>query len=118
MKAKHYKTLKGFLSQTLYGQINYIDFHKGIFYHKKLGWIRFCLKGEEVKRAYRLMASAVYSSGSKVDRLMCYHGENHGILKGITLSLSKNCGLRASYCAGQYYPNEIRTIQGIFRNGN
>lgn len=120
MAKRHYKTLKGLLSQTLYGQINFVDFHWGKFYHKKNGWVHFTLPDEEKERCYKLMASAIYSrnSDSKVYRLKKYHGNAHGILQSIIVKLSEKYGIHSDFCSGQCYTSEISCVQGIFRNGN
>lgn len=114
---RSYKTLKGLLSQTLYGEINFIDFHWRKFYHKKLGWIEFNLPLEERMMAYRMFANAVYSRNaeSKIYLLTRYHGNAHGLLEGLAINLAR---WRGEYSAGQDYPYEIRIVQGIFRNGN
>ena len=120
MAKRHYKTLRGLLSQTLYGQINFVDFHWNKFYHKKNGWVQFTLPDDEKEKGYKLMAGAIYSrnSDSKVYRLQNYRGFAHGILTGIVIKLSNNRGIRADYCACQDYDIDMRCIKGIFRNGN
>lgn len=117
MAKRHYKTLKGLLSQTLYGEINFIDFHWGKFYHKKLGWVHFTLPIEVRVNAYKMFANVVWSrkADEKAYLLNRYKGNAHGILKGLTINLSR---WRGEYGAGQDYPSEIKVIQGIFRNGN
>jgi hypothetical protein len=120
MAKRHYKTLKGLLSQTLYGRIDFVDFHWNKFYHKKNGWMNFTLPDEEMNRCYRLMAAAIYSRSydSKAYLMKNYHGNAHGILTSIIVGLSKKNGLQSDFCAGQDYTSEIRCVQGIFRNGN
>lgn len=120
MATRHYKSLGGLLSRTLYGQINYVDFHWNKFYHKTSGWVHFTLPEGEMERGYRLMAGAVYSRNydSKVSTLENYRGNAHGILESIVLKLSKKHGLCSTFCAGQDYTSELRVVQGIFRNGN
>ena len=119
MKKRNYKTLKGLLSQTLYGQINFNDFHNGRFYHKKNGFTFFTLADDAKEQCYELMASAIWerNSASRVGLMKNYTGYPHGVLKGISVKLGKN-GFRASYCAGQEYTSEIRCVQRIFHNGN
>lgn len=117
MEKRHYKTLRGLLSQTLYGQINFIDFHWGMFYHKKKGHVNFTLDDEDT--FYAAAAAAVYSrpNDEKKARMQKYHGRPHGILNDIMVRLTKK-GVRGEFNAGQEYTSELRCVQGIFRNGD
>lgn len=120
MAKKHYKTLKGLLSQTLYGQINFVDFHWRKVYHKRHGWVHFTLPEQELEKGYLLMAGALYSRSqdSKAELMESYQGNVHGILERIVVRLSKARGIKADFTAGQDYASELRCVQGIFRNGN
>lgn len=110
MRTRKYKTLKGLLSQT--NQLNFNDFHANRFIHKKHGWMMFSLPDEEKDKGYTMLASAIYHNGaSKISRMKRYSGKAFGILNRIFFERGG-----ATYCAGQDYPAEIRTIQGIFRN--
>lgn len=117
MEKRRYKTLKGLLSQTLYGEINFVDFHCGCFYHKKLGYIKFHLPLEERVNGYQMFSNVIWkrNANEKAYLLHRYKGNQHGILKGLTINLSR---WRGEYGAGQDYPREIKIIQGIFREGN
>lgn len=110
MQTRKYKTLKGLLSQTR--QLNFNDFHANRFFHKKHGWMMFSLPDEEKDKGYAMLASAIYRNGaSKTSLMKRYIGKEFGILNRIFFVRGE-----ATYCAGQDYPAEIRTIQGIFRN--
>lgn len=117
MIKKNYQSLKGLLSQTSHGEMNFNEFHRAKFYHKTLGWVKFHLPAEEWEKGYMMFANVVYErcGKSKMWRLQCYRGHAHGILDRLSLNLSRN---RAEYCAGQDYISEMRTIQKIFRDGN
>lgn len=114
---KHYKTLKGLLSQTRIGEINFEEFHWHRFYHKEMGWIDFSLDEKEENIAYKMFADCIYSrrNGEQVYRIKNYNGHQHRILRGLTLNLER---WRGEYTAGQDYVYEMRVIKGIFRNGN
>lgn len=114
---KNYKTLKGLLSQTLHGEINFIDFHWNKFYHKKLGWVHFVLPLEERMMAYKMFANVIWkrSPEEKVYLLTRYKGNAHGILNGLVINLER---WRGEYSAGQDYVYEMNIVRGIFRNGN
>lgn len=115
MKTRNYKTLKGLLSQAWANEINYNDFKKGVFYHKKHGYQGFKLPEEEKMKGFEMMAGVIYSNGkSHVYKLVNYNSRPYGILSRLTI-YNKSYGFRASYTAGQDYPAEIRTIQKIFR---
>ena len=120
MAKRHYKTLKGLLSQTLYGQINFVDFHWNKFYHKKNGWMQFSLTDEEKEKGYTMMAATLWSrsAATKVPLLKNYHGNPHEILQSVIIKHSKKYGIYATFTAGQDYPRELSCVQGIFRNGN
>ena len=117
MITKNYATLKGLLDQTLYGEMNFNEFHRNKFYHKTLGWIKFTLPEDEENKGYEMFANVIYErcGKSKMWRLRSYNGHDHGILNRLSLNLSRN---RAEYCAGQDYESEIRVIQRIFRDEN
>lgn len=116
MAKRNYKTLRGLLSQTLYGQMNFIDFHWNRFYHHKHGWMEFSLPEPEKNKGYRIMAEWIYSKniGEKANLMKSYRGRQHGILKSILLYRSGKGG----FCAGQDYNRDIRVVHGIFRNGD
>lgn len=117
MIKKNYQSLKGLLSQTCYGEMTFNEFHHAKFNHKTLGWIKFSLPEKEWEKGYEMFSKVIYErcGKSKMWRLQCYNGQNHGILNRLTLVLKRN---RAEYCAGQDYPSEMRVIQKIFRDGN
>lgn len=113
MATRKYKTLKGLLSQNG-GQLGYNDFHRNQFYHKTAGWQNFSLPEEEKEKGYIMLASAIYTDGKKMSyRLRNYNGRAAGILNRIFFERN---GKRATYCAGQDYPGEIRFIQKLFRD--
>ena len=115
MKTRNYKTLKGLLSQAWGNEINYNDFKKGVFYHKKHGYQGFKLPEDEKMKGFEMMSNVIYSNGKNhVYKLANYCGRPFGILSRLTI-YNKSYGFRASYTAGQDYPAEIRTIQKIFR---
>lgn len=112
MATRKYKTLRGLLSQTLWGILNFNELKSRSFYHKKHGWMSFSLPEEEIDKVYVQMASVIYANGEKnAYRLKFYRGKPYKIFEGLTINKNK-----ASYCAGQHYPSEIRTIQKIFRD--
>ncbi len=114
---KNYKTLKGLLSQTLHGEINFNDFRSGRVYHKDLGLIQFTLPLEERMMAYRMFANVVWKRGAneKVHLVSHYGGKPHGILNNLVINLER---WRGEYSAGQDYVYEMNIVRGIFRNGN
>ncbi len=104
--------MKGLLSQTLFGSINYIELKKRQFHHKKLGFINFTLSAEEEDKAYSQLASVIYGDGEKfASKLILYKGKLYGILSGLMIT-EKGAG----YAAGQHYPSEIREIKKIFNS--
>lgn len=114
MKKKNYKTLKGLINQALYKRITFNDLKNGVFIHKNAGYMKFNLNENEMKKALLLLSVCVYDKlgNNKVYRLENYTGPRYGILNRLTIG--KN--LRADYCAGQDYIQEMQIIKGIFRN--
>lgn len=112
MATRKYKTLRGLLSQTLWGVLNFNELKSRSFYHKEHGWMSFSLPEEEIDKVYVQMASVIYANGEKYESLLKhYHGKSYKIFNGLCINKKK-----AYYCAGQDYPAEIRTIQKIFRD--
>ena len=112
MATRHYKTLRGLLSQTTCHYLNYLDLKRGRFYHKNAGWVNFTLPSLEIEKAYTAMASVIYANGERnAYRLINYRGKHHGILERLMINKRG-----ATYCSGQDYPSEIKEIQKIFRS--
>lgn len=114
MKTRHYKTLKGLLRQTNYGQLNFIELKTRTFWHKTLGTIHFELDDAERGKLYREMAAVIYSRNVEdgAQRMMLYRGKMYGILERL-----RTGKFGAEYCAGQDYDLEVKTIQKILGKG-
>ena len=119
METRKYKTIEGLLSQCSCKELNFNDFNARTFYHEKSRkWYKFDLPEEEIERAVKLFANAVYSRVTKTqfDNVRYYRGRSCGILKRLTIEKKYyDKKVRGTYCAGQDYDSEIRTIQKILR---
>ena len=119
MKTRKYKTIEGLLSQCSSHEINFNDFLSRQFYHEKSrNWYTFYLPEEEIERAVRLFADVVYSRVTKTqfDNVRYYRGQSFGILQRLTIQKKHyDKTVRGTYCAGQDYDAEIRTIQRMLR---
>lgn len=117
MKTRKYKTLKSLLKQVdkNYG-LNYNSFHCGMFHHKTAGLVKFKLPDDQLTLGYLILTKTVWerNASTRVSLLERYSGYPHGILD--RLRFRTNGKIEAEYVAGQYYPGEIRCVQGIFRN--
>lgn len=109
MKTRKYKTLNGLLRQARGEEISYYDLQCGYFTDKNFHYVKFVLSDDAKREACRKMAKVVWQCGDKTEKLLYYGGRNYGIFRRLTIR--KKYG--ASYCAGQDYPGEIRTIQKI-----
>lgn len=112
MRTFKYKTLRGLLSQSA-TDFTFSDFVSRRFVHKKHGWVAFQLSDEAKDEAAKKWASVVYERAGeqRVAKIRWYLGKNWGIFR--RLAMTRNG--RAYYCAGQDYPSEIKTIQGLIR---
>lgn len=119
MKTRKYKTLKGLLNQCYCHELNFNDFTSRAFYHdKSCRWCKFSLPDEEIKLAVRLFANVVYGrvTINQLNNIKYYKGSRFGILQRLTIQKkSYDKEIRGTYCAGQDYPAEIKTIQKILR---
>lgn len=119
METRKYKTIEGLLKQCYGHELNFNDFTSRSFYHDKSGrWCKFSLPNEEIERAVKLFANVVYSRVTKTqfDNVRYYRGRSCGILKRLTIEKKYyDKEVRGTYCAGQDYDSEIRTIQKILR---
>lgn len=119
METRKYKTIEALLRQCLYHEMNYNEFIARQFYHEKSRkWYKFYLPEEEIERAVKLFANVVYSRVTKTqfDNVRYYCGQSYGILQRLTIQKKHyNKTVRGTYCAGQDYDSEIRTIQKILR---
>ena len=111
MKTKNYKTLKGLVKATFYGIVTFNNLNSGIIYHKGAGWVRFSLAPSELAKAYDLLSCVVYRGAGKAYRLREYRGHEYGIFNRLWIGKDG----RATYCAGQDYTSEIKTIQTLLR---
>lgn len=119
METRKYKTIEGLLSQCWSHEMNYNEFMARQFYHEKSRkWYKFDLPEEEIERAVKLFANAVYGRVTKkqFNNVMYYCGQSYGILQRLTIQKKHyDKTVRGTYCAGQDYDAEIRTIQKILR---
>lgn len=119
METRKYKTIEGLLSQCHGHELNFNDFNARTFYHEKsMKWYKFDLPEEEIERAVKLFANAVYSRVTKTqfNNVRYYRGQSYGILQRLTIQKKYyDKTVRGTYCAGQDYDSEIRTIQKILR---
>ena len=114
MRTIKYKTLKGLLKNNVC-QMNYNQYHEGIIYKRRFGWCRFELPEDERMKGYKLLAGYVYANADKGGNILAnYNGEHHGIFRRLFFTL-RNGVVGATYCAGQDYTSEIRTLQRLFR---
>lgn len=113
MKTYKYKTLKGLLRQLGGRYFTFYDLHSGRFYHKTRGWVRYELSDDGREEAARKFAGVLWSkvNDGRVSQCKNYYGKMCGILERLWIEKSG----RATYCAGQDYPSEIRTIQHLVR---
>lgn len=113
MRTIKYKTLKGLLRQLGSRYYTFYDLHSGRFYHKTKGWVRYNLSEEGREQAARKFAGVVWSkvNADRIDQCKNYHGKMCGILERLWIYKDG----RATYCAGQDYPSEIRTLQHLMR---
>lgn len=113
MRTKHYKTLAGLLRQTCHGEINLENMKTGMFWHKKLGQIKFTIPFELHEEIYLKMSAAIYSKRS-VDigakRLALYRGNSTWFYR--RLSVNKYGG---EYGAAQDWDLETRAIKKYLR---
>lgn len=119
METRKYKTIEGLLSQCWSNEMNYNEFMARQFYHEKsMKWYKFDLPEYEIERAVKLFANVVYSRVTKrqFDNVRYYCGQSYGILQRLTIQKKYyDKTVRGTYCAGQDYDSEIRTIQTILR---
>lgn len=121
METRKYKTIEGLLSQCSGKELNFNDFNARTFYHEKSRmWCKFSLPFWEEARAAQLFASAVYNRvcAKQEANILFYSGKSYGILRRLTIQKKYyDKKVRGTYCAGQDYDAEIRTIQKILREG-
>ena len=108
MKTYKYRTLRGMLSQTddlsLYGIVS------GRLYLRGRGWCNVRISDALRSELFAKWAGVIYSRPNDNARNIQYL-QPCGILRRLTIDRTG----RASYCAGQDYPGEIRYIQGLIR---
>lgn len=111
MKTYNYKTLRGLLRQCGGRYFTFYDFHSGRFYHRTAGWVRYNLSDSARGEAARLFAGVVWSRASvgRIDQCLNYRGRLCGILERLWI-YKNGC---PTYCAGQDYVSEMRTIQRL-----
>lgn len=119
MKTRKYKTIKGLLKQCYGHELDFNNFTSRTFYHDKSSrWCKFGLPDEEIELAVRLFADVLYGrvTINQLNNILHYHGPSYGILTRLTIQKkSYDKEVRGTYCAGQDYPAEIKTIQKILR---
>lgn len=119
MKTKKYKTIKGLLSQCTYRNLSFNDFTARQFYHDKTReWCHFTLPENELEKAARLYASAVYDRVTRrqVENVLYYRGRSYGILNRLTITCRHSNEVKGDYCVGQDGEAETKILQRIFRN--
>lgn len=108
MKTYKYNTLRGLLRQT--DDLNLYGVLSGRLNLRGRGWCRIRFSDSLRAELFAKWAGVIYSRPNDNARNMQYL-EPCGILRRLTIDRTG----RASYCAGQDYPGEIRYIQGLIR---
>lgn len=105
-RTRHYKTLKGLLNQLYYG--NYLDAETvkcGRANFKNCSFCNFTLSEEAENEFWLGVAKVVWRNPSERQVRNLRYVDTWALRR---LMYDKH---GFSYCAGQDYPNEIRTIQ-------
>lgn len=113
MKTVKYKTLRGLLRQMSGNQFTLNNFFEERFHHKTKGWVRFYFDNDDAEwDACRLFAEAIWSrvDNGRVAQIRDYWGDIHGIFRRVWIDRRSG---ESTYCAGQDYVSEIRTIQRL-----
>lgn len=108
MKTYKYRTLRGLLRQT--DDLNLYGILSGRLYLRGRGWCNVRISDALRSELFAKWAGVIYSRPNDNARNIQYL-QPRGILRRLMIDKTG----RASYCAGQDYTGEIRTIQGLIR---
>ncbi len=110
MKHYTYKTLRGILSQCA-NYFTYDNFVSGHFVHKTHGWVKFTLS-EQARQDFAVaIAGAIWDRipTNGVRNILRTNRRNYGIYSRLWVTKEG----RGTYCAGQDYISEIRTVRQL-----
>jgi hypothetical protein len=104
MITRNYKTLKGLIAQTRDGRLTLHNFIAGAIYTKKRKWVRFQLSDEARTQIVNLFAKTI-DLRKKDDLYNLY--KSCGLCERLWIDLDG----RATYCAGQSWPDETKWLR-------